>query len=477
MTAANNPPPTPPTSHLEVTNPAVVAQIIERAASPGFERWWAQLARSGFCASPVHLAGHGAQGAAKVMGRCKNRRAAVCPSCSQLYAGDTWQLVHAGIAGGHHGLPDTVAGHPMVFATLTAPSFGPVHARPKPGTSGSPQTCHPVGANQHCPHGQPAGCRANHDIRDEAVGQPICADCYDYIGHVLFTWHAPQLWHRFTIRLRRLVAARLTQVGENPKTLRVSYVKVVELQRRAVPHFHTVVRLDATGDPQEPPAPPQTSLGADELAALLIRAAAAVRLRVIGPAGNVVVCFGSQTDAQPLDQPVGRTDQATPEGLSGRRVAAYLAKYVTKSVADFGIATRRISDEAIPELPVTDHIRRILETITYLAELPDHHRMVEWLHTLGYRGHITSKTRRYSTTMGALLAQRAAWRQHEQGRGPGATDSEAGPGQDAEPSDWHFTGYGHTNNGERVLAISAAARIAEQRRMARDVAADEAEEP
>jgi len=473
MTA--NRPPTPSANDLEISDQAVIAQIIERAASPGFERWWAQLARSGFCASPVHLAGHGAQGAAKVMGRCKNRRASVCPSCSQLYAGDTWQVVHAGIAGGHHGLPATIAAHPMVFATLTAPSYGPVHTRPKTGASGSAQTCHPVRTDQHCPHGRPAGCRAIHDIGDEAVGQPLCADCYDYSGHVLFTWHAPQLWHRFTIRLRRLVAARLTQVGENPKTLRVSYVKVVELQRRAVPHFHTVVRLDAvTGDPQEPPVPPPSAVGADELAALVIRAAAAVRLGVPGPAGNVTVSFGPQTDAQPLDQP---TDHPSPEGLSGRRVAAYLAKYVTKSVADFGIGARRISDEAIPELPVTDHIRHVLETITYLAELPNHHRMVEWLHTLGYRGHITSKTRRYSTTMGALLAQRAAWRQHEQGRGPGATDSEAGPGQNGEPGDWHFTGYGHTNTGERLLALSAAARIAEERRVARDVAADEGEEP
>ncbi len=145
-------------------------------------------------------------------------------------------------------------------------------------------------------------------------------------------------------------------------------------------------------------------------------------------------------------------------------------------MADFGIGARRISDEAIPELPVTDHIRRILETIIYLAEPRDHHRVVEWLHTLGYRGHITSKTRRYSTTMGVLLANRAAWRHQQQGQGP-ATDAETDFGGDDEPEDWHFTGYGHTNRGERVLAISAAARIAEQRRMARDVAADEGEEP
>ncbi len=453
----------------------MIAQIIERAASPGFERWWAQVARSGFCASPVYLAGHGAQGAAQVMGRCKNRRASVCPSCSQLYAGDTWQLVHAGIAGGHHGLPATIAAHPMVFATLTAPSYGPVHGRPRTGASGSAHACHPAGANQRCTHGRNAGCRVIHDGGDEAVGQPICPDCYDYVGHVLFTWHAPQLWHRFTIRLRRLVAARLAQLDENPKGIRVSYVKVVELQRRAVPHFHTVVRLEATGEPQEPPTPPDTALGADDLAAVVIRAAAAVGLTVTGPAGDVAVRFGSQTDAQPLhntstDQRAEGPDDTTSEGLPGRRVAAYLAKYVTKSVADFGIGARRISDQAIPELAVTNHVRRILETITRLAELPDHHRMVEWLHTLGYRGHITSKTRRYSTTMGALLANRAAWRQQHQTR-PSATADTGDPAGRYEPGDWHFTGYGHANPGERLLALSAAARTAEGRRVAREESA------
>jgi len=62
-----------------------------------------------------------------VLARCKNRRVSVCPSCSDLYAADTWQLVTAGVVGGRHGMPNTVASHPAVFVTLTAPSFGSVH--------------------------------------------------------------------------------------------------------------------------------------------------------------------------------------------------------------------------------------------------------------------------------------------------------------------------------------------------------------
>jgi hypothetical protein len=36
--------------------------------------------------------------------------------------------------------------------------------------------------------------------------------------------------------------------------------------------------------------------------------------------------------------------------------------------------------------------------------------MLAWLHTLGYRRHITTKSRRYSITLTALRAARHQWR-------------------------------------------------------------------
>ena len=59
---------------------------------------------------------------------CGDRRASVCPACAETYRRDTYQLIRAGLTGGK-GIPDTVAAHPCVFATFTAPSFGPVHTR------------------------------------------------------------------------------------------------------------------------------------------------------------------------------------------------------------------------------------------------------------------------------------------------------------------------------------------------------------
>ncbi len=65
--------------------------------------------------SPLHVA-------------CGNRREAVCPACSAVYKRDARQVVRSGLVGGK-GVPESVADHPCVFATLTAPGFGPVHAR------------------------------------------------------------------------------------------------------------------------------------------------------------------------------------------------------------------------------------------------------------------------------------------------------------------------------------------------------------
>ena len=64
-------------------------------------------------------------------------------------------------------------------------------------------------------------------------------------------------------------------------------------------------------------------------------------------------------------------------------------------------------------LPLRHRLRRsvraILTTITGLGAHRAYQGMDRWLHTLGYRGHITTKSRRFSTTMGALRAYRATW--------------------------------------------------------------------
>ncbi len=473
----------------DLSGSPVVAQVLAKAGSPSFDTWWTRLAGVGYCARPVHLTGRDHTGRRlAVMGRCKNRRAAVCPSCSDLYAGDTWHLVSAGITGADAlNMPATVATHPMVFATLTAPSYGPVHTVRR-GAVGGARRCHPHTVGQRCPHGHPMWCTAIHDDTDPAVGQALCTECYDYRGHVLFSWHAPQLWHRFTITLRRLLARHLRDIGIDPASVRVAHVKVVEMQTRGIPHVHTVIRLDdATRPTTEPPAPPTVPVTSAELAALIVRAARDVTLSVRTTDDEdetVRLGFGEQIDAQPfINHDPRRQEDAEEQSVApARKVAGYLAKYVTKSVTDFGVGHHRMSPLAIATLAVTEHVRRILSTITALAELSGRADMLTRLHTLGYRGHITTKTRRYSTTMGALRARRHAWRQTTD-PATGLESSEsmhdepcsvgASIGAEDEPITWTFFSCGHDTEGERLLAITAAIRAREQRHTARDALTDQ----
>lgn len=405
----------------------VIMQIVSRASSPGYEAWWAKVAHAGYCSSPVELRGRDGQGrSVKILTRCKNRHASVCPSCSALYSGDTWQLVHQGISPRDSELLDS---RPMVFATLTAPGFGAVHSSSGDGP------CRP-GKVSRCQHRVSVRCFSVHESDDVRLGEPLCADCYDYLGHVLFTWHAPQLGHRFTVKLRRLVK-------HHDHTARLSYVKVVELQRRGVPHFHAVIRLDDSAMPTS------------ALVALVHQAAASVRLEVPGFGGELVTLrFGTQTDVQPLMIAVGEGDD--------RRVASYLAKYVTKSVSDFGLSPRRVSPRAVADLDVRPHVREVLRTVLLLAESPGPPEMARWLHALGYRGHITTKTRTYSTTMGALRAHRAEWRSAQVGVGGDAACV------DRDINEWQFIQVGHRNDGERRLALTADAQSRAARLAARE---------
>lgn len=458
-----------PVHSLADPGTAVVAEMLCRAASPTFDDWWAKVADSGFCASPVRLVARGnGSRPVEVMGRCKNRRASVCPSCSQLYAGDTWQLVHGGIRGTED---QDLSLHPMVFATLTAPSFGAVHRAHRDLTTGIPVRCHPGKSGPRCGHDRFPTCRLVHDRAEPIVGQPVCVDCYDYRGHVLFNWHAPELWHRFGIALRRLVARRYRAAGHDPKAVRVSYVKIAEMQQRGLVHFHTVVRLDGIG-PNGHLLPPDPALDAGQLVGLVHRAATVTKLDVTANQHLVTLRFGHQIDVQPLKGGGNLAEAVSAGAVAGRRVAAYLAKYVTKSVADFGLHARRLHAGVINDLDVTDHVRQILRMIVALSQEPERRAMSSALHTLGYRGHVTTKTRQYSTTMGELRTRRDVWRRSQ--REPNGKEGQSiGEANQSAEMDWRYVGCGHVNDGERLLAISAAGRASEARRTAREELADQ----
>jgi hypothetical protein len=452
-----------------------VEEIVTRAGRPDFDRWAEQVARCGHCSHPVRLRGrvqHRSTTGQRVtystdgepdrvlLIRCGNRRAAVCPSCSYEYAGDMWQLLYAGAAGGRKGVPESIRSHPLVFATLTAPGFGPVHTT-RGDRPGPTRCCPPKGKPRLCQHGQPSWCTAIHDEGDPRLGQPICPDCYDYPAHIAFNWHAPELWRRFTIAVRRTLA-RMTGLttAEFGRRCRVSFVKVAEFQRRGVVHFHTLIRLDGPGDDYQPP---QISVDATGLARAIRQAATHVRLTVEMPDGpRLVLRFGVQIDTQSVNgAPVG---ELTPE-----HAARYIAKYATKSAEDFGLGNRRITPETLPLLDINDHVDRLVRTAWQLGEHAAYDGLRRWIHMIGFRGHFASKSRRYSTTLGAIRGERRAYRQRQAAEHARELLADE---QDTTlvVAHWEFAGVGYLTNGDAALALSAAARAREQRQAARDAA-------
>jgi hypothetical protein len=89
-----------------------------------------------------------------------------------------------------------------------------------------------------------------------------------------------------------------------------------------------------------------------------------------------------------------------------------------------------------------------------------------WAHMLGYRGHFATKSRRYSTTMRALRATRRAWhrRQHP-------LPAHHGDETVITVTDLEWAGRGWRTAGDAFLALSAAARTREHRRISREEAA------
>ena len=397
-----------------IINAHAIRGAITRLNDPHFSRWADQIRRAGGCRQPIHLRGiveHYDRATGRLLHRystsrepdgvlrvpCKTRRASRCPSCAETYRADTYHLIRAGLAGGK-GVPETVTSHPCLFVTLTAPSFGPVHARRE--RNGRILPCHPRRDAATCPHGRVISCTTRHGTDEECLGEPLCPECYDYTGAVLFNAVAPQLWKRFTDALRRHLATLggLT-LAEMRDQLIVSFAKVAEYQRRGVVHIHAVIRLDG---PDGPTTPPPAWATLDLLTRAVRHAAQAVTVTIPPVAGEParVLRWGGQLDARPVTLDGELTDQA---------VAGYIAKYATKAAECVGTLDQRISPTAdLTRLPIRDHARRLIAECLRLGSYEELAglRLVQWAHMLGFRGHFSTRSRHYSTTLGQIRAER-----------------------------------------------------------------------
>jgi len=210
--------------------------------------------------------------------------------------------------------------------------------------------------------------------------------------------------------------------------VKLSFVKVAEFQRRGVIHLHVLVRAD----PLDGAA---LAVSSDDLT--LAAMMAARRVRVTHPKGTAR--WGTQTDVRPLDL----------AGVGGKKLATYVAKYVTKSTDTTGVLDRKVRDEedlALRLERLDPHTAAMLAASWRLGGDPTNAGLYlrRHAHSLGYGGHRVSKSATWSTSFSALARARIEWREARrvQRLGEGTTIE----------SRLHPVGVGWANQGEALWA-------------------------
>ncbi len=449
--------------------------VLARASDPAaFANLQRQGEQCGWCSHPIRLIGSSVnvntstgeilrsystndEPDGVLLKACGTRRATRCPSCASLYASDARMLVRAGMSGGK-GVPESVSQHPMVFTTFTAPSFGAVHGArdTKPCRAGTNQ--------QPCAHGRSLTCHLGHRADDPTLGHPICPDCYDYERSVLWNATCPELWRRTTIYVRRELA-RLCEmsVKELDQSVRLSFAKVAEFQRRGVVHLHAILRVD----PRDGEASVPHFIDAQTLTSAIRAAASKVSAPLPrGFSGTSLVSarWGRQLDVRVINasEVDGDASDSGESRRSSRAVANYVAKYATKSTDDLGELDRRLTSlDDLDARSVSTHLRRLVTTAWRLGGLTHLARLRAWAHSLGFGGHWLTKSRRYSVTFKFLRSERQTWqvqRQH------GAAPSE----QSINFGVWKWIGTGWRTLGDAWLASQGQREKMQSRTEARE---------
>jgi len=515
-----------------------------RATHADFDRWLEHVRAAAGCTRPVRLTGdlytvaRTGPASARVLDHrhtdqlpdraiykaCGTRLAAVCPACARTYQGDAYQILRSMLIGGN-GVPATVAAHPAVFATLTAPSFGDVHTRVVRRHSCTnrsrcdcrPDPCHARRDHPTCRHGVPALCWVRHDAADPRLGQPLCPDCYHHDHHAVWNLYSAKLWHRTKQAAERRLAqlARTRGIPSHTITdpagrrrylapVRLAHGKVAEMQRRAVIHFHALLRLDGV-DPHDPNAvvPPPVGIGVDDLVAALEYAAATTGFHTPPhpdqPAGWPMA-WGDEGTGRYVDlRPI---TLAADGSITDQQVVGYLAKYSTKSTEITGHSSTRLDTDRIGDYadPDGDHTARLIDACWRLGRpthtpapllgrpkrqpgpqeprppLTGYRRLRRWAHRLGYGGHFLTKARRGVPPFALLRNRRITYRRAEtsgQPQTPVRAVGHLGEETTLIVGVLSYAGTGWHTLGDALLANTAAALARERHQAGREELAHE----
>ncbi|GIH19168.1 replication initiator [Rugosimonospora africana] len=467
-------------------------QALARAARADFPAWVRHVRAASACARPIRL--HGTMSTIEAeTGRllstvdtadlpdgviykpCGNRREALCPSCSARYKRDAYQIVRAGLVGGK-GVPESVSAHPAVFPTFTAPSFGEVHTRyvrrhtctKRKDCDCRPEPCHARRNNPRCPHGRPLACFARHADIDTLLGAPLCPDCYDYPAQVVWNVLAGELWRRTTEAIRKYMNRLARARGIEPKSIRLAMGKAAEMQRRGVVHFHAIIRLDGAnpddrGDRTILPPPP--GFTAQDLVDAVDHAAGTeftTKPHWINPDGWRIG-WGDQI----LTKIIAKVPTGVDGEVTDAAVAAYLAKYATKSTEAAGMVAGRLTPDTIDLFANTQgtHAQRLVAACWALGRPQEWRRLIRWAHMLGFGGHFFTKSRTYSVSFGFLRDQRIVFRRTESG-GPGRDEAVPEQSTTLVVNFLQFVGAGWHTTADAMLANTSAALAREHQQAA-----------
>jgi hypothetical protein len=277
------------------------------------------------------------------------------------------------------------------------------------------------------------------------------------------------LWARFTIALRRHLAAAIGVPGSRFRDhARLSFAKVAEYQRRGLVHFHAVIRLDGAEGPID--RPPR-GLDQGTLRDAIRTAARSTAITIDRPNGcPMTLGWGAQLDLRPVTATAARGLEDEHGEMTDTALAGYIAKYATKTTGATDGADHPIRDIThVEHLKISDHHRRMIIAAWELGERPEYDQLNlrRWAHMLGFRGHFLSKSQRYSTTFTALRADRRTWRLLADLAALDTDDPNDIPPDLSTVTvinDWWPVQFGHRNDGERELAAAIAERHQAQRR-------------
>ena len=215
-------------------------------------------------------------------------------------------------------------------------------------------------------------------------------------------------------------------------------------------------------------------------------AAARVRITVASDAvGERELGWGEQFDVREIAS-FGADAEFTDQA-----VAAYVAKYATKSADASGALDRALfcrpcqgrgatvlphgtplpctacdgtgQARPLPRLAVARHVRQMIRTCWELGRLPEFAdlKLWKWAHMLGFRGHFSTKSRSYSTTLGALRAARRTWRTQQARTHAGLPETD--PATTLVVGHWTYLGSGYSP-GAALLAAAVLHRRELERR-------------